>query len=323
MRRFILRRLAAAVPVLFGVLLLTFALSRLLPDDFAQRLAGPDASRTMIADMRWAHGLDKPLFLDGASLVQGRFAAAFDTQFITHCQRLFSLDFGRSWAALRPVSELLREGVGASLAITAPVFLGSIAVSVLVGLFTAGLWLTRGDRWLLAACTLNISIPGVALMLAAQYLLAYRWGWFPVHGWAGGRSLVLPVLLGIFLGLGGEVRFCRAVLLKEMREDFMRTALAKGVGRWRLGLRHALRPAAAPLLARWLPRLPFLLTGSLFLERVFGIPGLGGLMVDAIAARDFPVINALTFLAAVLHLLGQALADALAAWLDPRIRLSS
>lgn len=323
MRRFILRRLAAAVPVLFGVLLLTFALSRLLPDDFAQRLAGEDASKQMIADVRWAHGLDKPLFLDGKSLVEGRWAAAFDTQFISHCRHLFSLDFGRSWAVLRPVSELLREGLGASLAITAPVLLGSIVISTLVGLLAAGLWGTRWDRWLLAACTLNISIPGVALMLAAQYFLAFQWGWFPVHGWTGGRGLVLPVLLGIVLGLGGEVRFCRTVLLKERREDFMRTALAKGVGGWRLGLRHTLRPAIAPLLARWLPRLPFLLTGSLFLERVFGIPGLGGLMVDAITARDFPVINAMTFIAAVLHLLGQGLADALTAWLDPRVRLAS
>lgn len=322
MKRFLIRRLLAVVPVLFGVLLLTFSLSRLLPDDFAARLGGEYASEELLADLRWAHGLDKPLFVSWKRLSEGSIASAFDSQFIGHCRRLFTLDFGRSWSAHRPVSHLLREGIGPSLAITVPVLLGSAAVSLLLGMLAAFVWRTRWDRWLLGACTLNMSIPGVGLMLAAQYFIAFEWGWSPVHGWAGGSGLVLPVLLGIFIGLGADVRFCRVVLLKEMHEDFMRTALAKGVGGRRLYAMHALRPALGPLLARWLPRLPLLLTGSLFLERIFGIPGLGGMMVDAISARDFPVVNAMTFIAAVLHLFGQTLADVLSAQIDPRIRLS-
>lgn len=322
MIHFLLRRLTAALPVLFGVLLLTFSLSRLLPDDFAQRLAGEGASARLVEDLRWAHGLHRPLFFDTTALRAGQLGAVLETQFFLHCRRLFSLDFGRSWATQRPVSELLLEGLGTSLAITLPTMLGSACAALVLGLVAATLARTRWDRGLLAACTLNISIPGIALMLAAQYVLAYQWGWFPVHGWEGGRGLVMPVLLGILLGLGGDVRFCRAVVLKEMQEPHLRAARAKGIGPWRLSVQHALRPAVAPLLARWLPRLPFLLTGSLFLERVFGIPGLGGLMVEAIAARDYPVINAMTFLTATLHLLGQALTDAFSAKLDPRVRLS-
>lgn len=322
MKRFIIRRLLAAVPVLLGVLLLTFALSRVLPDDFAARRGGEHASAEMLADLRWAHGLDKPLFVEWDRLFAGNFAAAFDSQFFAHCRRLFTLDFGRSWSALRPVSHMLLEGLGQSLAITVPVMLASAAISLVLGILAAFVCRTSWDRLLLGACTLNMSIPGVALILTAQYFVAFEWGWAPVHGWAGGRGLVLPVVLGVLIGLGADVRFCRAVLLKEMREDFMRTALAKGVGGWRLCAVHALRPALGPLLARWLPRLPFLLTGALFLERIFGIPGLGGMMADAIAARDFPVINVMTFIAAMLHLFGQALADVLSAWMEPRIRIS-
>lgn len=322
MKRYLIRRLLAAVPVLFGVLLLTFALSQLLPDHFEAEVGGEHLSQELLADLRWSRGLDRPAFIAWDRLFAGEFAAAFDSQFAGHCHRLLTLDFGRSWSALRPVKQMLTEGLGASLAITAPVMFGSLFVSLMLAVLSVFVWHTRWDRWLLGACTLSTSIPGIALMLGAQYVIAFRLGWAPVHGWAGGRGLMLPVLLGIFLGLGSDVRFCRSILLKERHEDFIRTAIAKGVNHWRLGISHALRPALAPLLARWLPRLPFLLTGSLFLERIFGIPGVGGLMADAISARDFPVINAMTFITAVLHLSGQTLADVVATRFDPRTRLS-
>ena len=182
------------------------------------------------------------------------------------------------------------------------------------------------DTILVFLCVLGMSAPALAIILYCQYLLGYQLGWFPVFGYEPGfggvRYLVLPVLLGVTMGLGGDVRFYRTVMLDEIRSDYIRTAYAKGVGTTRVLFVHLLKNAMIPIISSVVLSIPFLFLGSLLLERFFGIPGLGYMMIEAIGSRDFPVINAMTFIIALLFIFGNLATDICYALVDPRVSLS-
>ncbi|MCA9539068.1 MAG: ABC transporter permease [Myxococcales bacterium] len=321
MLAYAVRRLLQAVPTVFGVLLLTFVLFRLLPTDIAEKLAGEGASAQTIADLRWAFGLDKPLFfdLDGAS--REGIAKLFDSQFFDHFQRMLTFDFGRSWSTRRDVWGSLLDGIGPSLALTVPIFFLTLTTAIGLSLFTASRRGSRIDSSLVIACVIGMNVPLLSFIIIGQYVFAWRLGWFPVHGFHGPGSVILPVLIGVTAGLGGEVRFYRTVMLEEMHQDYVRTARAKGLSGARVLLAHVLPNALLPVATRVVLALPFLVFGSLLLERFFGIPGAGHLMVEAVTARDYAVVNAMTWLIALLFVFGNLLTDLCYAWLDPRVTL--
>lgn len=133
-------------------------------------------------------------------------------------------------------------------------------------------------------------------------------------------SLALPILIGIVSGLGANLRFYRTVMLDEMRSDYVRTAFAKGLSTSRVLFKHVLKNAMIPIITSVVLSIPYLFLGSLLLERFFGIPGLGSLMIEAVASRDFYIINAMTFISGLLIYLFTLLTDICYAWADPRIQ---
>lgn len=311
MLAYIIRRLLYTIPIVIGVLFLTFILFTLVGGDTSLEIAGKNATPETIQEIREEYGFNKPLFF------------SWDSQFIRHFKNALTFDFGRA-RDREPVIDKIKRGAGPSLALTVPIFIGEILISVTLALFVAFL---RGTIWDVVAvviCVIGMSVPYLSFILFGQYFLAYKWGLFPVFfspTLSIPQYVALPVLIGIVTGIGSNLRFYRTVMLDEMRADYVRTAFAKGLDTKRVLFRHVLKNSMIPILTTIILAIPFLFLGALLLERFFGIPGLGYLMVEAIGSRDFPVINAMTFIIAVLFSIFNLLTDICYALVDPRISL--
>lgn len=231
------------------------------------------------------------------------------------------LNFGRTLLTREPINQVLWDGLGPSLALALPVFGLELVLAILIALSSAywrDSWL---DRSLVLFSVAGMSISYLVYIIVGQYVLAYRWNWFPVWGFESWRYLVLPAMVGVLSGLGSSVRFYRTVFLNEMYRDHIRTARAKGCGPWRILLRHVLPNAMIPVITRIAVVLPFLYTGSLLLESFFGIPGLGYAGVNALANADLQLLKALVLIGALMFIVANILADLGNAWADPRVRL--
>jgi len=322
---YILRRILYSVPTILGILLITFILFNLIPGDPSYELAGKAASAETIAEIRHELGFDKPRFLDKEALSQGRIGAAFDTQFFNHFRNALTLNFPRSLSSHEPIWDEIKSRAPASLSLAIPMFIGLVVTSIAIALvvaFVRGTWL---DTALVFVCVVGMSIPMLSYILFGQHYLAYELDWFPILGYESGahalKYIALPCLLGIVSGLGSYVRFYRTVMLDEMRNDYVRTAFAKGLSSPRVLFKHVLKNAMIPIITTLVLSIPFLFLGSLLLERFFSIPGMGSYFIDAFHGRDFPVINAVVFMSALLYVLGQLVTDICYALVDPRISL--
>ena len=311
MTTYIIRRLLYTIPIMFGVLLLTWTLFVVVGGDVSLEIAGKGATQQTIEEIREEYGLNKPLFLSS------------DSQFVNHFKNALTFNFGRA-RDRELVIDKIKRGLWPSLALTVPIFLGVVIISVGLSLVIA---FVRGTVWDVAAvviCVVGMSVPYLSFILFGQYFLAYKWGFFPVFFSPDlnmADNVALPVLIGIAAGLGGNVRFYRTVMLDEMQSDYVRTAFAKGLSSRRVLFKHVLKNAMVPIITRVVGAIPFLFLGSLLLERFFGIPGIGYLMVEAIGARDYFVISAMTYIGAILFVVFNLLTDICYLLVDPRIRL--
>jgi peptide/nickel transport system permease protein len=309
MGTYIIRRLLYTIPIVFGVLMLTFILFTLVGGDISLEIAGKNATPETIAEIRHEYGFDRPLFF------------AWDSQFIRHFKDALTFNFGRALDR-EMVSDKIKRGIIPSLSLTVPIFIGEVLISVTIALIVAFLRGTIWDALAVVVCVAGMSIPYLSFILFGQYFLAYKWGFFPVFfspDLSIPQYVALPVLIGIVTGLGSSVRFYRTVMLDEMRADYVRTAFAKGLDARRVLFRHVLKNAMIPILTTIVLAIPFLFLGALLLERFFGIPGIGYLMVEAIGSRDYFVINAMTYISAILFVIFNLLTDVCYALVDPRI----
>jgi len=250
-----------------------------------------------------------------------RVAHGWDSQLTHYLGQLARLDLGVSTAANRKVTDLLREGIGPSLALTVPIFFGGTLLSIALALVCAYTRNRLPDRLLVLGAVVLMSVNYLVWIIAGQYLLAYKGRWFPIWGFDSWRHLALPVLIGIASGLGANLRFYRTVMLDEMYKDYVRTAFAKGLSPAGVLLKHVLPNALIPILTNTVIAIPFLYTGSLLLESFFGIPGLGGLSVNAINSADVDVVRGVVLVGAVLYMGASLLTDLCYAVVDPRVKL--
>ena len=326
MTAYLIRRVLYALPILFGINVLTFVLFFVVnsPDNMARMHLG-ERHVTQDSVERWkrAHGYDLPVLWNKAAVGAEKLS---HTIFYRNSLRLFTLDFGQSDGG-RDIGYDIRQRMLPSLAIASPVLLLELALAISMGLLVA---LVRGsyfDRWVMFGCVVAMSISSLFFIIAGQYLIAKLLRLSPVSGFDDGlaalKFLVLPVLVQVAAGLGASVRWNRTVFLEEVSKDYVRTAWAKGLTEFQVLSRHVLRNALLPLLTAIVVTLPSLFLGSLITESFFAIPGLGSYTIDAIQNQDFAIVRAMVFLGSLLYIIGLMLTDISYAWADPRVRLVS
>ncbi|NLB60662.1 MAG: ABC transporter permease, partial [Lentisphaerae bacterium] len=245
----------------------------------------------------------------------------WDSQLAFYLGQLIRLDFGVSSSMNQPVARLLLQGIGPSLALALPILLVELALGVVLALLCAFFRNRFVDRFLVVLAVALMSINYLVWIVGGQYLLAYRWHWFPLWGFESWRYLLLPVAIGVISGLGANVRFYRTIMLDEMHREYVRTAFAKGLSRRRVLFRHVLKNALIPIITNVVIALPLLYTGSLLLESFFGIPGLGYLSVNALNSADLDVVRAVVLIGAILFVGANLIADLCYALVDPRVQL--
>jgi peptide/nickel transport system permease protein len=325
MRTALLRRILVAVPTVVLVLTVTFAALHLAPGDPVRIYLGPSADEAVVATTRRTLGLDRPL----------------PEQYGDWLLRFARGDWGTSVAEQRPVVRVLGDALGPTLLLVGTSLSLTYIVGILVGAYQASRRRTGVDTVLTGATSVLYALPSYVLALGLIALFAYGaalWGWpaalrFPAFGAAGlgsdllppasrladrARHLVLPVATLAIVGAAGMARFVRGAVLDVLRQPFVRAARAKGLAETRVLFRHALRNALVPVVTLLGLQLPALFSGVVFVESIFAWPGMGRVTVQAVLARDYPVVMASTAVFATLVVAGNLLADALASLVDPR-----
>ncbi len=324
MLSYIIRRFLFAVPTVIGVCLFTFLLFNVFasPEAVARKQLGKNPTETQVTAWVVAHGMDKPMFFNLHVGKDGK-THLFDSRFWKHMKELVLFQFPESDYLHERVSSLLKQKIGPSLTLTVPAFLLSIIVTLPIALFIAYYRGTYIDKLALFVCVILMSIAILNYIIFGQYLLAVVFKYFPIYGFDFGvgawKFLLLPIILAVASGLGGGVRFYRTIMLNEVRSDYVRTAMAKGVSEEGILFKHVLKNAMIPILTTTVLSIPFLITGSLLLEIYFGIPGMGNLMINAISNHDYPIIRTLVYIYSLLYIAGSILTDISYTLVDPRI----
>ncbi|MGN0867178.1 MAG: ABC transporter permease [Oligosphaeraceae bacterium] len=320
---YLLRRILYLLPILLGVNLLVFAMFFLVnsPEDMARQALGEKAdSPQAVENWKEVHGYHLPLLFHSG---ETGMACLTETIFYQKSLAMFWGNFGASDATGKPIAQELRNRVAPSFVLALPIFLGTLAINLILGMKLAAARGTPLDHAGQFLCVTLMSVSTLILIILGQYLGAQLLRLSPVSGFARGpsmlRFLLLPALVGIVAGIGSGTRLFRTFFLEQLSQDYVRTARAKGLPENQVLFRHVLRNTLIPVVTNIPLYLLTLFTGNLLLEKFFAIPGLGGYTMDAIAAQDFAVVRAMVFLGAVLYSLGLLMADVAYALVDPRI----
>lgn len=325
MMRYIIRRIAYAIPILFGINLITFALFFLIntPDDMARmQLGQKHVKQEAITQWKIKHGYNLPLFYNENQSGTGTLT---QTLFFQKSLKLFLLDFGQSDGG-RDISFDISRRMWPSLAIAVPSLLIGMATYLFFAMFMAFFRASWFDVAGVVCCILLMSISSLFYIMGGQYLFAKLLRLVPISGYGSGweslKFVALPVFVGVLSGVGSGIRWYRTLFLEEMNREYVKTARAKGLPATRVLFVHILRNALLPILTGVVVLIPSLFMGSLVLESFFGVPGLGSYIIDAIHQQDFAIVRAMVFLGSVLYIFGLILTDLSYTWADPRVRFS-
>jgi peptide/nickel transport system permease protein len=317
--RTLVHRAVTGIAVVAGVLTLTFLLLHAAPGDPAELLLGPAATPEQVAAGRHTLGLDRPLA----------------TQYVEWLGRFVRGRWGTSIVTGRPVRAMLGAAWPATVRLTLLSLLLSYGLGLVIGALQAARAGSRLDTSISVASVSLVALPGFWLGLMLVGVFTYLLRVLPAFGAAGfdadflgswgrfldgARHLALPLATLTLVGLGAAARFVRGSVLDVLEQPFIVTARAKGLSGTRVLVGHALRNAATPIVTLLGLSLPALFSGAIFIEGVFAWPGVGRVLVEAVQARDYPVVMAATAISAILVVLGNMLADILAVAVDPRLR---
>jgi peptide/nickel transport system permease protein len=320
MKKFILRRLMMMVPLLLGVSVISFAIMQLAPGDPASLSAAMNQKidPSYIEKLRAAYGLNDPLYV----------------QYWHWLSHLARLDFGESFKDSRPVLTLILEHMPATLLLSGLSLVLLFVIGVPLGVAAAyyqGKW---PDRLITGFVFFGFSTPDFWLALMMMLLFGVTWGILPVSGMVSlgaedlpffdrlgdmAWHLILPLFVTTFVGLASVSQYAKTSLLEVIRQDYIRTARAKGLSEAQVILKHALRNALIPIVTLMGLSLPGLIGGSVIIESIFAWPGMGRLGYESMMSHDYPVVMGVGIISAFLTLFGNLLADVSYAWLDPRV----
>jgi peptide/nickel transport system permease protein len=319
-----IRRLLISVPLLFGILCISFVMLKLAPGEpiIIQQDLQARATGAQRETLRQLYGLDKPIYV----------------QFGRWLWRAVRLDFGRSYMPDgRLVMDKVRERIPVTLGLNVLELIIIFSVAVPLGILSATRQYSLFDKAMTLFVFVGFATPDFWLALLLMLLFGVQLGWLPISGlrslnfeylalwaqvWDIFSHLILPVLVAAFGGLAYLSRLMRGSLLEVIRQDYIRTARSKGLPERDVIYRHAVRNAVIPVVTLLGLMVPGLLGGSVFIETVFSIPGMGQLFVQSAFSRDEPVLMALIVIGASLSLFGNILADISYGLVDPRIRVS-
>jgi peptide/nickel transport system permease protein len=303
MRLFLVRRSLLAALVCLTVLVISFTLTR-LSGDLAASIAGPNASAADVAIIRKNYGFDRPL----------------PVQFLDWAGHAAEGDLGNSFLYHSPVSELIRTRLPVTLTLGLVGIAIALAVALPLGILAAAREGTGLDRGIMLVALIGQAMPSFWLGLILIIGLGLDLQWLPISGVDTWQGYILPGVVLAFSAIPALMRLTRSGMIEALGADYIRTARAKGLGRPAIILKHALRNAAMPVVSIAAVQLGFILGGSVVIEAVFALPGIGYLAWESIIKNDFPVVQAVVLFLAVIYIGLTLLADMMNALLDPRLR---
>jgi peptide/nickel transport system permease protein len=303
MLQFLVRRLIVALLVTATVMILAFMLTR-LSGDLATSIAGPSATAEDIATIRKAYGLDRPLVV----------------QFLDWVGRAATGDLGDSYFFKTRVASLIGQRMPVTLTLGLTGLLIALMVSLPLGILAAVRENTGFDRAVQVVALLGQAMPSFWLGLILMIVFGLELGWLPISGADTWDSFIMPGVVLAFSAIPALTRLTRAGMIQALSSDYIRTARAKGLSRASILLKHALRNAAIPVVAIAAVQLGFMLGGSIVIEQVFALHGVGFLAWESIQKNDFPVVQSVVLVLAVIYVALTMLADLMNAVLDPRLR---
>jgi peptide/nickel transport system permease protein len=317
---FILKRTLQAIPILLGASTLIFILMHAAPGDPTSMYLRPDIDPAVVEQMRKNLGLDQPVHV----------------QYVRWLSSFAQGDFGYSFSQKRPILDIIKDTLPNTLLLSGIALVIIFAIGVVIGTIQAVRQYSWVDNVATVIAFFFYSMPSFWFGLMLILLLAYKFQWLPASQMtsvnyeflAGGeqwvdrlKHLIMP---GIALGIGGAAsvaRYMRSGMLEQIRQDYVRTARAKGLSERVVIFKHAMRNALIPIITLLGLYLPFLVGGAVLIETIFAWPGIGRLIVTAIFQRDYPVVLATAFVSSIMVVLGSLLADILYSVVDPRVRV--
>ena len=324
MLTYLIRKFLLTISIVFGVMLLTFMLFNVAAKDPVRAFGGKHMKEADRIRLTHELGLDKPRFALNFSEYHEthKLQSLLDTQFFN----ILSFHFPKSQRQQETVWTLFARKAPISFAVQAPAFVIGLGLQMVIAMLVAARRNSVFDYGMTLFAVLMMSVPSLSIYLGAQWFFGVHLKWFPIAGWAPGIILAihfaaLPILVSVFGGIGGGVRFYRTVALEEINADYIRTARSKGVGEADVLLVHVFRNLLIPVVTNTIVALPGLLTGALVLERMFQIPGFGGLTADAIASQDSPVVMAVVYVSSITFAITLFLTDICYTLVDPRVTL--
>ena len=300
----VLKRIAVAIPVLIGVILLIFIMLRIVPGDPVTTMMGEQVNPAVIEKISREMGLDKPLYV----------------QFFQYVANALRGDFGTSYRLNRSVTGIILEAFPNTVKLSLLAALAAWLIGITAGIAAALRKDRLLDRLFMGCALLGVSMPVFMTALVLQYVFAFKLKWFPVSGFDSVRAMVLPAIVLGWNSAGSIARMTRSNLVEIMQNDFIRTARAKGLRESGVIIGHALKNAMLPVVTMMALQLSSMLSGAVLTESVFGVPGIGRLAVNAIETRDMPLLQGTVVFTTVLIIAGNLAADLLYNVLDPRIR---
>ncbi len=320
---YIAKRLLLMVPLIFGITLISFTVIHLAPGGpvEVETEMSLKASAQARENMKKLYGLDKPLHV----------------QYINWLERFVKLDFGKSFTDGKKVIDKITERIPITLKINLLSLMLIFFAAIPIGVLSATRQYSLFDRITTIFVFVGFSTPHFWLALICMYIFGVTLGWLPISGiqsidtsgmdlWAKiadqARHLILPVSISAFGGIAGLSRYSRSSMLEVIRQDYIRTARAKGLREFQVIGRHALRNALMPVVTILGLSVPGLIGGAVIFETIFSIPGMGQLFYQSTLSRDYPTIMGILVIGAVLTLIGNFLADLSYAMIDPRVRIS-
>ncbi|MDR2658133.1 MAG: ABC transporter permease [Oscillospiraceae bacterium] len=307
MTAYVGRRLVYMLITLFVIVALTFCLMKILPGTPFDAERYLSLSPTRQATLMRQYGLDQPVY----------------KQFLQYMRNLLKGDFGISYFYPdRPVLDVIKSRIGPSALVGSQAILMGLFIGMLMGVIAA--WRHNGsmDYLTMVVAVLGVSVPNFVVAALLQYFVGLKWGILPVAFWKSWVHSVLPSIALMFSPLASSARFVRTETLDVLSQDYIQTARSKGMSERRMLVKHALRNALLPVVTILGPMIANLLTGSLAIESIFSVPGIGSLFVESVRNNDYPVIMGLTIFFSAFYIVCILLVDISYTLIDPRIRLS-